>query len=384
MAEVSERVFRDLVLKTMDAAIDEDCWPGLLRSLAAACGGLGSLVAGCSFAHPSSGFVVNGGLDPNIGQLFVQRYQDNLWAQAVLALRPEDGAVDIQALVDPRVTKTTEFYADVLQPQGIRTMTPLGLPLGSGFDTGGVSIAFDGRDDAAPRASVALLNLMAPYLRRAMTANLHLRSEPVREQGLAAALNRMPSAVFLLAPHAQVLFANRRAEQLLAEHDGLVLVDGELGAARPGDSRALHRLVGEVAQAAAGLVPRGPDAVAIARPSGKLPLSVLAAPVRDLRAQLPLQQMPVAMLIVTDPQEERGIPSRAVDRLGTLFGLTPTESRVALLVAQGMSGPEAAGALGIGAGTVHAHLKSVFAKTGVRRQSGLARLLTRTGVLDLA
>jgi DNA-binding CsgD family transcriptional regulator len=50
---------------------------------------------------------------------------------------------------------------------------------------------------------------------------------------------------------------------------------------------------------------------------------------------------------------------------------------------QGCSGPEAARALGIGAGTVHAHLKSIFAKTGVRRQSGLVRLLTRNGVLDL-
>jgi DNA-binding CsgD family transcriptional regulator len=49
-----------------------------------------------------------------------------------------------------------------------------------------------------------------------------------------------------------------------------------------------------------------------------------------------------------------------------------------------MSGPEAAAQLGIGPGTVHAHLKSIFAKTGVRRQSGLARLLTRTGVLDLS
>jgi DNA-binding CsgD family transcriptional regulator len=89
------------------------------------------------------------------------------------------------------------------------------------------------------------------------------------------------------------------------------------------------------------------------------------------------------MLIVTDPHEACESPSRAAGRLGTLFGLTPSEAKVALLVALGMSGPEAAGELGIGPGTVHAHLKSVFAKTGVHRQSGLARLLTRTGVLDL-
>jgi DNA-binding CsgD family transcriptional regulator/PAS domain-containing protein len=281
------------------------------------------------------------------------------------------------------VIHATDFYVNVLKPQDTEEMVGLVLPMYDGIDTGGVSIAFDGRDDAAPRAGLALLNLMAPYLRRAMAANLHLRTESVREQGLAAALDRMPSAVFLLTQQSRVVFANRRAEHLLGEHDGLVVVNGELAGAQPADTRALRRLVGEAGQAAAGRVPSGPDAVSIARPSGKPPLSVLAAPVRELDARMMLPEAPVTMLIVTDPHEACESPSRAACRLGTLFGLTPSEAKVALLVALGMSGPEAAGELGIGPGTVHAHLKSVFAKTGVRRQSGLARLLTRTGVLDL-
>lgn len=383
MAEVSERVFRELVLKTMDAAIDEDCWPELLRSLAAACGGMGSLVAGCSFADPASGFIVNGGLDPNIDQLFVDRHQDNLWARAVLVLRPEDGAIDIAALVEPRAIRATAFHAEVLAPQQIRTMTPMGLPLGPGFDTGGISIAFDGHDEAAPRRAVALLNLMAPYLRRAMVVNVQLRAQSARDQGLEAALHRMHCAVLLLAPDSRVLFANRRAEQLLSSGDGLRVLDGELHAARASDSQALRRRVGEVGQALQGRALHGPDALAIARPSGRMPLSVLVAPVRELRSKLLLQDDPAAMLIVTDPEEPATAPSRAADRLHALFGLTPTEASVAVLVAQGMSGPEAAAQLGIGPGTVHAHLKNVFAKTGMRRQSGLARLLTRSGVLDI-
>lgn len=80
MVEISERVFRDLVLQTMDAAIDEAHWPDLLRSLAAACGGIGGILVGCSLAQPGRGFLVNGGLDPNIGELFLDRYQDNPWS----------------------------------------------------------------------------------------------------------------------------------------------------------------------------------------------------------------------------------------------------------------------------------------------------------------
>jgi DNA-binding CsgD family transcriptional regulator len=143
-------------------------------------------------------------------------------------------------------------------------------------------------------------------------------------------------------------------------------------------------MIAGAACAAQGQLPPGPDALALARPSGRPALSMLVAPVGDLRAELPLQEWPAALLIVTDPQECAGPSAHAVERLGTLFGLTPTEARVAVHIALGLSGPEAAAQLGIGPGTVHAHLKSVFAKTGVRRQSGLARLLTRTGVLDLS
>ncbi|MBN8511380.1 MAG: helix-turn-helix transcriptional regulator, partial [Burkholderiales bacterium] len=140
---------------------------------------------------------------------------------------------------------------------------------------------------------------------------------------------------------------------------------------------------GEAAAAVDGGVPRGPDAVALVRPSGRPPLTVLVTPIRERGAPWPLPGQPVALLVVTDSDERLAPPPQAAARLQALFGLTPTESRVALQVARGCSGPEAAEALGIGAGTVHAHLKSIFAKTGVRRQAGLARLLTRCGVLDL-
>jgi DNA-binding CsgD family transcriptional regulator/ferritin-like metal-binding protein YciE len=63
--------------------------------------------------------------------------------------------------------------------------------------------------------------------------------------------------------------------------------------------------------------------------------------------------------------------------LGRLLGLTPTEARVALAVVEGLSTPEVAEGLKLHPATVRTHLYSVFAKTGVHRQSELARLLFR-------
>lgn len=57
-----------------------------------------------------------------------------------------------------------------------------------------------------------------------------------------------------------------------------------------------------------------------------------------------------------------------------LFHLTPAETAVATHLSNGLSLEEAAEALGIKPNTARAHLRSIFSKTGVRRQTELVRL----------
>jgi DNA-binding CsgD family transcriptional regulator len=61
--------------------------------------------------------------------------------------------------------------------------------------------------------------------------------------------------------------------------------------------------------------------------------------------------------------------------LQQLYGLTPAESRLALLLAAGNAPKEAAQQLQVGISTVRSQLKSIFAKTDTNRQSELVRLL---------
>lgn len=55
--------------------------------------------------------------------------------------------------------------------------------------------------------------------------------------------------------------------------------------------------------------------------------------------------------------------------------LSPQETRIALHLIDGGSVATCAEALGVAESTVRTHLKSMFAKTGVRRQAGLRTLL---------
>jgi DNA-binding CsgD family transcriptional regulator len=67
--------------------------------------------------------------------------------------------------------------------------------------------------------------------------------------------------------------------------------------------------------------------------------------------------------------------------LRQLFGLTPTESKVASIISTGASPEEAAEELGVAIVTARNHLKSIFAKTGTHRQSELANLLSQLAPL---
>jgi DNA-binding CsgD family transcriptional regulator len=80
----------------------------------------------------------------------------------------------------------------------------------------------------------------------------------------------------------------------------------------------------------------------------------------------------MAVMVVRDLEEGR----RPVDSvLGGLFGMTPSEVRVAVGIVQGDTPQEIAVRLGLSVETVRSHLKRVFYKSSTRNQADLVRLV---------
>ena len=81
-----------------------------------------------------------------------------------------------------------------------------------------------------------------------------------------------------------------------------------------------------------------------------------------------------ALLVISD-LHGRSQPQASV--LAETFGLTPADSKLASLIATGISIEHAAEQLGLARATVRNQLKAVFAKTATHRQSELVALLSR-------
>jgi DNA-binding CsgD family transcriptional regulator len=99
-------------------------------------------------------------------------------------------------------------------------------------------------------------------------------------------------------------------------------------------------------------------------------LHVLISPVRNIAfdSATPLH----AVVFVSDPSQKVRPPA---DILQALFGLTPAESRLALLLCDGHAPPKIADLIGVSTNTLKTQLSSIYRKTGTSRQSQLVRLL---------
>ena len=80
-----------------------------------------------------------------------------------------------------------------------------------------------------------------------------------------------------------------------------------------------------------------------------------------------------AVLFISDPNTG---PADLSEILRTLYGLTPAESRLAEQIVSGLSLREAADLNEVSHETVRSQAKAIFAKTGVRRQADLIRLMS--------
>ena len=100
------------------------------------------------------------------------------------------------------------------------------------------------------------------------------------------------------------------------------------------------------------------------------PLQIQISPIRNSVIQT--SQPIAAVAFVSDPLRQHR-PSQEI--LRALYGLTPAECRVALLLGDGHAPRKIANMVGVTDNTVRSQIKSIFSKTGVRRQGELIRLL---------
>ena len=373
----------DVIAACYEAAIDATRWPAALELAIKACAADSAILIAGDLDRRLGAAIATG-----VGPDVVTTYIEHAWCSP---LAPAAHAAPLYAPVYDRLVmprgqfEGSGFFQDWARPWGLAEgvvsalspIGPSGVVLTLMRERGLSSRPFT--DDGALSRFAAL----APHFGRAASIQRRLmRAEALPQGASAAALQALSVPLLLLDSRGRALWMNEAAETLLHSRDGLSSArDGGLLGASSAETAKLSRLLAEAAAGIGGAAP-------LRRPTGAPPLLALALPSGvspdPWRSAVAAAKTPRIVLFVIDPVASvaRRGDAAAGARLRALFGLTAAEAATALAAASGEGLPAAAEALGMALGTVRTHAKAVFAKTEVRGQADLARLLVRLGLIE--
>ncbi|MDE2405845.1 MAG: helix-turn-helix transcriptional regulator [Sphingomonadales bacterium] len=260
------------------------------------------------------------------------------------------------------------YRARMLAPSGMNQLRMMRVA-----EPSGVSAWLTATREAGDfgRAEEQALAGLAPLVRPALAAFVALERERTAARVAGEAISRLNFAWLTLDGEGRVLDTDAQGAELLAQ--GRVLrrgPDGRLGAA----SREVARAIGEAIAGLARTETR-PRAIVLSREPWLDMLLVPAGPA-------PGAARPAHAMIAYVHADSWSSADRC-DQLAQLFDLLPSEARLALALARGMSIAEAAADLGITVESARTYSKRIYAKTGARGQADLVRFVHRS-VLGIA
>ena len=206
-----------------------------------------------------------------------------------------------------------------------------------------------------------------PHLRQYVRVRSALADAGALGASAIELLTRTRMGVVQLDRRGRIVEANDSARELLGRTDGLSDPGQELHATRPEDDERLQKLL---ARALPHVVGRGVSGSMLVRretPLLRLVLHVMPVSGRDTVFR---SRRVAALVLIVDPVSRAHVEPGLVR---TMLGLTPAESEIAVMLAQGQTVRQIAIATGRGYSTVRSHLKQIFAKLGVSRQFDVAQ-----------
>lgn len=250
--------------------------------------------------------------------------------------------------------------------------SPNGLPTALNFYRSDKEGAFT--QDERERLSIIL-----PHVSRAFGVMAKLREADYKVAASLAALDRLASGLLLIDASGVVAFANRSAQHMLENGDGLRLRKlantvglGDLIAEDAKSSKAISEAISATLNRDPYATPHFSNCVTVPRTSGVASYTLQFSALGE-RSEFGAGSGAYAGIVfIADGAQEVHVDP---ELLQSTYGLTPAEARVALVLLESSSAQEVADKLGTSPNTVNTQIKQIYAKLGVDTRTRFVKLL---------
>jgi DNA-binding CsgD family transcriptional regulator len=347
-----------------DAVIDPALWPQIMEQISSAAGATGAFLLQSDIRTPD--VPRSEGVRDLIDYYFAEGWhiRDARAPRGIPLLLSGERVVTDEDIGTADGVRQLDFYKECLAPFGFQYFAAIGFWSGSALWAMAIQRTFEeGPFDQDERVALAELS---QHLTE--TATLSKAVGRAALAGISNGLDLVPHAALAFDRQGFVLQTNTAAERLFDEE---VRVANRRLVVR--DDAARAALDGVIARL--NLAPHNAAIVTppiVVRRRTKRPLIMRLMPVDGVARDPFLGAR--ALLVFTDMSQQVRPP---LDLLAQAFGLSPSEARLAAIMATGISTEHAAEELGISRATARNQLKAIFAKTATHRQGELIALLQR-------
>ena len=382
----------ELVDLIYSAALHPEQWSHVVAAIAASFDSSKGLLFTPYLAPQQGGFIFPVNIDEATLKLWASTYiEHDIWS---IHMKQKGIARDGLVLIDEEMTPQVEllasrFYQEFLSTIGIARVISGTVFAGSpDLPYIGLTAFRDLHEPAFDDGDKAWMQLLVAHVSRATGLMLRLDTARVQNAALLASFDRLNFGVALLNDSMQVLHLNLVGKSVLARDDGLRLnaqqrLEGcaaETGSPLRNVSNWLdgvrntplfeqpHFLQGVVVRRTG----KHDQSERSSNASAKECYDLQCVPLPQTDTWFAQQQDARYVVFITDP---KAVQLPGDERLAELYGLTATQAKLACKFARGASYKEVARCFQISLDTVRSHVKEIYRKTRVNRQSDLVHLM---------
>ncbi|MYD96401.1 MAG: helix-turn-helix transcriptional regulator [Gammaproteobacteria bacterium] len=373
MSNVSQQDALDRIAASLnEAMLDDARWPETSALIDEACGATGSIL---TFGDESS----TGDIEIFFSRCYQRGADRSNWVGEYFRLyyAIDEHLARVRKLPDSRIVPV----ADLLTESELRTSLAYNEGLPRYEMQRGLRVRLDGPRgsrivwaigdpvdlDGWSSARVDMVAAVLPHIRQYVRVRSTLADAAALGVSVSELLDNTRAGVIQLDRWGRIVSVNDSARELLRRQDGLRDEGGELRAASPRDDQRFQALLGGALPRFGGQAASGSMMVRRRPPMPGFALHV--KPVVGREADYRSRHV-AALVLIADPLSRARIEPGVV---AAELGLTPTETQIALLLAEGLTLRQIAASTGRGYSTVRSHLKQIFAKLGCSRQFEVAQ-----------